>query len=65
MPAVLCCTPTCAGVVKLRRGLTARVFDECDGMEQLHSWFMIFLLQLQDKATLEVAPEDPTRKVSW
>eukprot|EP00879_Flechtneria_rotunda_P012100 GHRR01012635.1.p1 GENE.GHRR01012635.1~~GHRR01012635.1.p1 ORF type:complete len:188 (+),score=74.24 GHRR01012635.1:336-899(+) len=49
------------GVVKMRRGLTACVFDECDGMTDLLSWFMSFLQQLQEKALIEVPKSDPTR----
>jgi hypothetical protein len=53
-----------AGVVKLRRGLTARVFDECDGMGELYGWFTQFLQALQEKALLQVDKTDPTREVS-
>jgi farnesyl-diphosphate farnesyltransferase len=52
-----------AGVVKLRRGLTARVFDECDGMGELYGWFTQFLQALQEKALLHVDKTDPTREV--
>jgi farnesyl-diphosphate farnesyltransferase len=52
-----------AGVVKLRRGLTARVFAECEGMSDLLTWFLEFLGQLQEKALLQVAHDDPTREV--
>lgn len=52
------------GVVKLRRGLTARVFDQCDGMHDLNSWFVTFLQQLQEKALMQVDKTDPTREVS-
>jgi hypothetical protein len=54
-----------AGVVKLRRGLTARVFDECDGMGELYGWFTQFLQTLQEKALLQVDKTDPTREVRW
>jgi hypothetical protein len=50
--------------VKLRRGLTARVFDECDGMGELYGWFTQFLQALQEKALLQVDKTDPTREVS-
>jgi farnesyl-diphosphate farnesyltransferase len=49
--------------VKLRRGLTARVFDECDGMGELYGWFCQFLQALQEKALLQVDKTDPTREV--
>lgn len=52
------------GVVKMRRGLTARVFDECDGLVHLYSWFITLLQQLQEKAIMEVDKADPTREVS-
>ena len=53
-----------AGVVKLRRGLTARIFDECDGMREVYVWFTVFLQELQEKALLHVDKTDPTREVS-
>jgi hypothetical protein len=53
-----------AGVVKLRRGLTARVFSECEGMQDLLSWFLMYLHELQEKALMQVDEADPTRKVS-
>lgn len=46
----------------MRRGLTARVFDECDGMSHLLSWLVTFLQVLQEKALLHVQPSDPTRE---
>ncbi|KAF6264647.1 farnesyl-diphosphate farnesyltransferase [Scenedesmus sp. NREL 46B-D3] len=52
------------GVVKLRRGLTARIFDECDGMREVYVWFTVFLQELQEKALLHVDKTDPTREVS-
>jgi farnesyl-diphosphate farnesyltransferase len=42
------------GVVKMRRGLTARVFDECEDLQHLYTWFIMFLQQLQEKALLQV-----------
>ncbi|WIA33097.1 hypothetical protein OEZ86_006251 [Tetradesmus obliquus] len=51
------------GVVKLRRGMTARVFDECDGMGELYGWFTQFLQALQEKALLAVDKADPTREI--
>ena len=48
----------------MRRGLTARVFAECDGMVHLYSWFVHFLQQLQEKAIMDVDKTDPTREVS-
>lgn len=47
----------------MRRGLTARVFQECDNMLDLHRWFLTFLYELQEKALLRVDKEDPTREV--
>eukprot|EP00775_Hariotina_reticulata_P011371 gene11371-11520_t len=41
------------GVVKMRRGLTARVFDECEDLQHLYTWFITFLQQLQEKALLQ------------
>lgn len=51
------------GVVKLRRGLTARVFAECEDMRDVYSWFLMFLQDLQEKALLQVEQDDPTRQV--
>jgi len=48
------------GVVKLRRGLTARVFDEVYSMSDVFSWYVNFLEQLQAKVEREVAAHDPT-----
>jgi hypothetical protein len=50
-------------VVKLRRGLTARVFAECEDMRDVYSWFLVFLQDLQEKALLQVEQDDPTRQV--
>lgn len=47
----------------MRRGLTARVFAECEGMTDLLTWFLDFLGQLQEKALLQVERDDPTREV--
>jgi len=38
----------------MRRGLTARVFDECEDLQHLYTWFIMFLQQLQEKALLQV-----------
>ncbi len=51
---------TITGVVKMRRGQTARVFDEVHGMPQLYAWFLKYLLILQTTATTDVASHDPT-----
>ncbi|GBF87650.1 squalene synthase [Raphidocelis subcapitata] len=48
------------GVVKMRRGETARVFDECGTLRDVYSWFLLFLRQLASKAASQVAPDDPT-----
>lgn len=48
----------------MRRGLTARVFAECEGMSDLYTWFLLFLHELQEKALLQVDKTDPTREVS-
>jgi hypothetical protein len=48
------------GVVKLRRGLTARVFEETHTMADLYRWYLYFLRQLQVKADTQVASHDPT-----
>lgn len=65
IPSVLpcMCCALHAGVVKMRRGLTARVFGECEGMSELYSWFLRFLYDLQEKALLQVDRDDPTREV--
>lgn len=47
----------------MRRGLTARVFAECDNMEHLLTWFLTFLYDLQETALLHVDKADPTREV--
>jgi len=47
----------------MRRGLTARVFAECEGMEELYTWFLTFLHELKEKALLQVDKDDPTREV--
>jgi hypothetical protein len=48
--------------VKLRRGETARVFDELRTMADVHAWFGRYLRLLRRKA-LSVASHDPTAKV--
>jgi len=53
------------GVVKMRRGETARVFDQCHTLGDVYRWLLLFLRQLQHKALTEVAADDPTVKVSW
>ncbi|KAF5842637.1 farnesyl-diphosphate farnesyltransferase [Dunaliella salina] len=50
------------GPVKLRRGLTASVFDRCSDMHDLYSWFLAFLDTLEHKVLYDVAGEDPTRE---
>lgn len=60
---VPCPLPPVTGVVKLRRGLTARVFAECEDMRDVYSWFLIFLQDLQEKVLLQVEQDDPTRQV--
>lgn len=47
----------------MRRGETARVFDEVRNMRDLYRWFIIFLKQLQHKALTEVASHDPNLEV--
>ncbi|KIZ04121.1 farnesyl-diphosphatefarnesyltransferase [Monoraphidium neglectum] len=49
------------GAVKLRRGETARVFDELRTMADVHAWFGRYLRLLRRKA-LSVASHDPTAK---
>jgi hypothetical protein len=44
----------------MRRGETARVFDECGTLRDVYSWFLTFLRQLASKAANDVAPDDPT-----
>lgn len=47
----------------MRRGLTARVFDEVRTMSDLYRWYLLFLHQLADKAAHEVDSNDPNVKV--
>jgi hypothetical protein len=47
----------------MRRGLTARVFGECESMQDLLRWFVLFLRDLQDTALTQVDEDDPTREV--
>jgi len=42
-----------AGPVKLRRGLTASVFDRCSNMHDLYSWFLTFLEVLEHKVRFQ------------
>lgn len=55
--------PDPLGAVKMRRGLTARVFDEVRTMSDLYRWYLLFLHQLADKAAHEVDSNDPNVKV--
>ena len=48
------------GVVKMRRGLTARVFGSCSTMAEVYAWFLTFFRELQRKAEHEVAGHDPS-----
>ncbi|KAG1666441.1 hypothetical protein FOA52_015111 [Chlamydomonas sp. UWO 241] len=48
------------GVVKMRRGQTATVFDSCSDMGDLLRWFTMFLDMLQAKVDSGVSPDDPT-----
>lgn len=48
------------GVVKMRRGQTALIFSSCDDMGALLAWFNQFLAVLADKASSQVARDDPT-----
>jgi hypothetical protein len=48
------------GVVKMRRGLTARVFDSCSTMSEVYAWFLTFFGELQRKADADVASHDPS-----
>ncbi|GAX82208.1 hypothetical protein CEUSTIGMA_g9636.t1 [Chlamydomonas eustigma] len=52
------------GVVKMRRGQTACVFDKCEDMDDLLSWFVQFLDILRAKVDHEVAPSDPTAELA-
>jgi farnesyl-diphosphate farnesyltransferase len=47
------------GVVKMRRGQTAKVFDSCDNMGDLIAWFEKFLLVLEAKINNELSKDDP------
>lgn len=58
----LCQTGVGAGAVKMRRGLTARVFDEVRTMGDLYRWYLRFLRELADKAACQVDPADPSLK---
>lgn len=48
------------GVVKMRRGQTAKVFDSCDNMGDLLAWFLKFLDILESKVSNEIDKEDPS-----
>ena len=47
------------GVVKMRRGQTALVFDSCDNMGDLIAWFEKFLIVLEAKVSSELSKDDP------
>ena len=47
------------GVVKMRRGQTAMIFDSCDNMGNLLSWFEKFLIALEAKVDKELSKDDP------
>lgn len=49
-----------SGVVKMRRGETARVFDSCSNLGDLLRWFAHFLAVLKKKVATEVDGTDPT-----
>ena len=51
------------GAVKLRRGETARVFDEVRNMGDLYRWYLAYLRQMANKADNEVDQADPTVQV--
>ena len=44
----------------MRRGQTASIFDRCDNMHDLLTWFVHFLDILKAKVDSEVADKDPT-----
>lgn len=44
----------------MRRGQTACIFDSCNDMKDLLTWFIQFLDILQVKVDREVDPQDPT-----
>ncbi|KAG2500085.1 hypothetical protein HYH03_002362 [Edaphochlamys debaryana] len=48
------------GVVKMRRGETARVFETCNDLGDVYTWFMGYLDLLRVKVTSQVADDDPT-----
>lgn len=47
------------GVVKMRRGQTAMVFDSCNNMGDLIAWFQKFLIILEAKISTELSRDDP------
>lgn len=47
------------GVVKMRRGQTAMIFDSCDNMGDLLAWFERFLVILEAKINKELSRDDP------
>lgn len=48
----------------MRRGETARAFDEVRTMADIYRWFLLYLRQMTAKAATEVDPSDPTLEVS-
>jgi hypothetical protein len=55
--------PCTVGVVKLRRGQTAKIFATCGDMGSLYAWLLRFLRIMQAKVDTEVAHTDPSYKV--
>ncbi|GIL43026.1 hypothetical protein Vafri_829 [Volvox africanus] len=48
------------GVVKMRRGQTAKVFQTCNDMGDVYRWFLQFLRILEAKVSSAVAQDDPS-----
>ncbi|KAG2450142.1 hypothetical protein HYH02_000245 [Chlamydomonas schloesseri] len=48
------------GVVKMRRGETARVFETCNDLGDLYAWFLQYLEVMDGKVSSEVDPSDPS-----
>ncbi|GLC35682.1 hypothetical protein PLESTB_000483400 [Pleodorina starrii] len=48
------------GVVKLRRGETAKVFESCNDLGDVYRWFIRFLEVMRTKVESQVAVDDPS-----
>ncbi|KXZ56552.1 hypothetical protein GPECTOR_1g496 [Gonium pectorale] len=48
------------GVVKMRRGETATVFETCNHLGDVYSWFLKYLDVLEAKVAGQVAADDPS-----